>query len=171
MGNTLVALQILINVPVVSYKMLHYSLFPPLCKFCIRKGMWKIVENIKMKKNGRLRNVLSSVCTVKTLKWPTTSSNQSHRVSAEPSAQICETQSQLFPWFQNVNGSYPGKSWWYWETQTCKEMQLWPREHHHGYYYNPFPLGKKTKPKQNFVLCFTVAASKLTMQPKGNLSC
>lgn len=57
-GNILVALQILINVPMVSYKTLHHSLFPPLCKFCIRKWMWNknAWKHIKMKKTG-LKNL------------------------------------------------------------------------------------------------------------------
>lgn len=57
-GNIPVALQILINVPMVSYKTLHHSLFPPLCKFCIRKWMWNknAWKHIKMKKTG-LKNL------------------------------------------------------------------------------------------------------------------
>lgn len=44
------------------------------------------------------------------------------------------------------------------------------QEHDHGILLQPLKK-KKKRDEKNFVLCFTVAASKLTMQPKGILSC
>lgn len=111
----------------VSYKMLHYSLFPPLCKKSENECGRKILENIlKWKK---LADFLSSMCTVKTLIWPTTSSNQSHMLSAEPSTWLCTTQAQFFPWFKNVNDlmlENPGGTKKHSHARRCTTMYTTP---------------------------------------------
>lgn len=138
--------------------MLHYSLFPPLCKKSENECGRKILENIlKWKK---LADFLSSMCTVKTLKWPTTSSNQSHMLSAEPSTWLCTTQAQFFPWFKNVNDlmlENPGGTKKHSHARRCTTMYTTPA------------LNKKKKIRT--FMCFTVAATILTLQLKGIWSC
>lgn len=181
--NTLIALQILINVAVVSYKMLHYSLFPPLCKFCIRKWIRKknTWKRIKMKKTGILKKVLPSMCTVKT-ELSTQSSNESHTVSAEPSTWICTTNTtRICSALPLVSEHKLILSWKILVVLRNTDMQgdasaeqgappwilLQPLKNKNKKLHH----NNNNKKEKNFVLCFTVAASKLTMQPKGLLSC